>query len=132
MKEYVYKHTTALKGMRQTTSLCTNFMQYMTIKKVYTFPMYTLLASSLFGIFWLAFLFVLCFLGVHVLRLARMGQAYRKQQMEKPPPPPPIEKKEKKEQVEPVYYIVERKRRKKPSFSEPKRIQFPQNTQKRP
>ncbi len=92
--------------------------------------MNTLLLSSVFGIFWLILLFLLCFVGVHVLRLARMGQAYRKEQRQPPTPsqspqptqePPP--KKEESEK-EPVYYIVERKKRVKSTFTQPKQIHF--------
>jgi len=95
---------------------------------MYTFRMNTLLISSAFGIFWLTLLFALCFIGVHVLRLARLGQLYRKQASKTP------EKNEEKtdktteaapEKIpEPIYYIVERKKRVKSNFSEPKQIRF--------
>lgn len=94
---------------------------------MYTFPMQTLLLSSAFGIFWLILLFALCFVGVHVLRLARIGQSYRKQErtVQKDEPV----KEEPKQEAppatsEPVYYIVERKKRVKSSFGEPKQIRF--------
>mgnify|MGYP003302841494 CR=1 FL=1 len=101
--------------------------------------MNTLLLSSTFGIFWLILLFILCFVGVHVLRLARMGQAYRKEQRQSPPPSqtpqtpqkpqtpqPKQEPPEKKEESdkEPIYYIVERKKRVKSTFTPPKQIRF--------
>ena len=90
--------------------------------------MHTLLVSPVLGFVWLTILFILCFLGVHVLRLARIGQSYRKQQKEQPStPPPPTPKKVEEEKPEPVYYIVERKRRTKSALSEPKRIRFSQN-----
>ena len=73
-------------------------------------------------------LFALCFIGVHVLRLARIGQAYRKtlekdEQPDKPKPEPPT-KPSTPPQNEPVYYLVERKKRVKSTLSEPKRIHF--------
>ena len=101
-------------------------------KTVYTFLMNTLLLSAALGIFWLILLFVLCFIGVHVLRLAHMGQLYRKQETQTPEPPKG-EKEEKpasapeappQTQNEPIYYIVERKKRVKSSLGEPKQIRF--------
>ena len=94
---------------------------------MYTFPMNNLLLSSAVGIFWLVFLFALCFLGIHVAKLARLGMSWRKQQRQTPPKPesekkPPPEKKS--DGAEPVYYIVERKKRTKSSFGEPKQIKF--------
>lgn len=92
--------------------------------------MTTLLISSAFGIFWLVLLFVLCFVCVHVLRLARMGQAYRKSERptSQPPPQPTKPNDEKKnsqeKDVAPIYYIVERKKRVKSNYSEPKQIRF--------
>lgn len=97
-----------------------------------------LLVSSFLGILWLALLFVLSFFCVHLYKLAKLGQKYRKEKqaenkkMQNPtstsPAPAPIKKDEEKlspkKQEEPIYYIVERKRKKKPQFSEPKRIQF--------
>ncbi len=97
--------------------------------------MNTLLLSSTFGIFWLVLLFALCFAAVHLIKLARLGNAYRKArrhaQEEKgandnAPTPAPTQREEppQNKEVEPVYYIVERKKRTKSSFSAPKQIRF--------
>lgn len=106
------------------------------------------------GIFWLAFLFILCFAGVHIVRLARMSWQFQKGrgdtavkkapsaddarpretpgQQNGPVQAPPL--KERREtpppqtaqpSPEPVYYIVERKRkRSRDSYSAPKEIKF--------
>ncbi len=87
--------------------------------------MENLLLSATFGIFWLILLFALCFFAVHVLKLARLGQAYRKER--DTPKSEPDEKKAlppQKNEAEPVYYIVERKRRVKSNLGEPKQIKF--------
>ncbi|MBQ8322699.1 MAG: hypothetical protein IJX91_01900 [Clostridia bacterium] len=91
-----------------------------------------LLISSAFGILWLSLIFALCFFFVHLVRLAKFGQTWRKEQTAKsenaekkdPPPAPPEKKAPPKETGEPIYYIVERKRRTKSSFGEPKQIKF--------
>ncbi len=98
-----------------------------------------LLVSSFLGILWLVLLFAFSFFCVHLYKLAKLGQKYRKEKQAEnkktqntptspTPAPAPIKKDEKKlpeqKQGEPIYYIVERKRKKKPQFSEPKRIQF--------
>ena len=75
------------------------------------------------GFFCLLLLFVLCFFGVHLFRLAIIGI----QSLQQPPPPPEAEEKKapSEQPQEPVYYIVERKtRRKNPSYGEPKEIRF--------
>ena len=98
-------------------------MPFLSSAKVcYNARMNNLLISSVVGIVWLILLFLLCFALVHVLRLARLGQAYRKSEntpQAPPPPPPPQEK-----PSEPIYYIVEKKKRLKSSLGEPKRINF--------
>ena len=84
-------------------------------------------ASPALGIVWATLLFILCFLLVHIARLARMGWKYRKTQNapEKPPAPAPEKKAHAEEKPqEPIYYIVEKKRRAKTTFSEPKQIRF--------
>ena len=87
-----------------------------------------LIALPVEGCIWFLFIFLLCFIGVHVLQLARIGWAYKKQTAKKPsppPPPPPKEEKKAPAEQEPIYYIVERKtRRAKPAYAEPKRIHF--------
>ena len=81
------------------------------------------------GFLWLIFLFILCFLCVHLTKLALHGAEI----IRKTPPQAPPEKKEEKQEEkkapaspqEPVYYIVEKKtRRPKSSYSEPKQIRF--------
>lgn len=85
--------------------------------------------NAAIGVVCLTFLFVVCFLFVHIARLVKFGWAFQKQNQ------PPSSKKEepKKEEkspeppksdTEPIYYIVERKRRAKPRFSDPKEIRF--------
>ena len=85
-----------------------------------------LLASPLVGFLWVALLFGFCFLGVHILKLAKIGWDAPKTQAEEPPK---AEKHEEKKAPattqEPIYYIVERKtRRAKSSYTEPKEIRF--------
>ena len=100
----------------------------MTTKKPYTFLMNTLLVSSGLGIVWLVLLFALCFGAVHIAKLAKYGQEYRKQNQNKTqaeaPPPEPNKKAPPPDTREPIYYIVERKRKTISSFSEPKEIRF--------
>ena len=76
------------------------------------------------GFLFLIFLFLFCFLGVHVVKLALIG-------VESLHTIPSTDKtvEEKKAPAErpqePIYYIVERKtRRAKPSYGEPKEIRF--------
>lgn len=78
---------------------------------------------------WFLFLFVFCFFGVHVAKLARLGQAYRSSRKKassvEEKPTPPKEKAPAPQAQEPVYYIVERKqRRSKANYGEPKEIRF--------
>ena len=86
--------------------------------------MNTLLVSSALGFVWLTLLFGLCFLAVHVVRLAQFGRRYQQEKQMPPKPQPTQEKAPPKQEGEPVYYIVEKKRRNKTSYGEPKRIQF--------
>ena len=75
------------------------------------------------GILYLFLTFVICFILVHLVRLAYLGlksvrrKAEPPKEKEKPAPEP------KPKKPEPVYYIVEKKRAKK-SYSAPKEIQF--------
>ena len=73
------------------------------------------------GILYLFLTFVVCFILVHIVKLAYIGLlSVRK----KPEPPEPTPKQDKPQpKPEPVYYIVEKKRAKK-SYSAPKEIQF--------
>ena len=68
------------------------------------------------GILYLFLTFVVCFILVHIIKLAFIGL---KSVKKKPEPP----KKKPAPKPEPVYYIVEKKRTKK-SYSSPKEIQF--------
>ena len=70
------------------------------------------------GILYLFLTFVICFILVHLIKLAYIGLVSTR----KKPEPPQKEKPEPK--PEPVYYIVEKKRPKKASYSSPKEIQF--------
>ena len=96
----------------------------------YTFPMDILLLSlPVRGMLWTITLFLVCFIGTHVLILTRLGWEYQRQDSEKPAEKTEEKQDEKKappaKQAEPIYYIVERKtRRAKPSYGEPKQINF--------
>lgn len=89
---------------------------------------YLLSVSPFIGFLSLSVLLALCFILVHVARLARLGRRYQKQQHQTSTPQetPQAEKQSstEKKSEEPVYYIVERKRRVKSSFTEPKQIRF--------
>ena len=87
---------------------------------------YLLLSTPIQGLLWCIFLFLFCLVGVHIARLAQIGWAYQSQKRKPDAPPPPTEKKAPAEKPqEPIYYIVERKARKaKPTYGEPKPIQF--------
>lgn len=69
------------------------------------------------GILYLFLTFLICFILVHLIKLAYIGLKSVKKKPEAPPEPKPQKK------VEPVYYIVEKKRAKKP-YSNPREIQF--------
>lgn len=97
----------------------------------------TLLITPVAGIFWLIFLFLFCFFGVHIAKLAKLGRKYQRQQdggtkTDKPDEKNVVQKEQNAQQKpsppqsagEPIYYIVERKRRSKSSFSPPKEIKF--------
>ena len=84
-----------------------------------------LISLPMQGFLWLLLLFVFCFLGVHILKLALLGRTAPSKKAS----PPQAEKEEKKTPAEkpqePVYYIVERKtRRAKSTYGEPKEIRF--------
>ena len=78
-----------------------------------------LLAIQWTGCFYAALLLFLCFVAVHIFKLAHIGyRARRNLPAEKPKP-------EKAPDPEPVYYIVEKKKKRaKAEYSEPKRISF--------
>ncbi|MDE6868627.1 MAG: hypothetical protein K2J83_05770 [Clostridia bacterium] len=73
------------------------------------------------GILYLFLTFVICFILVHVVKLAYIGLKSVRKKPEAPKEKPAPEPKPKK--PEPVYYIVEKKKAKK-SYSAPKEIQF--------
>ena len=70
------------------------------------------------GILYLFLTFLVCFILVAVIKLARLGISTLRK------PPAVEEKKPTPPKTEPVYYIVEKKRAKKANYSEPKEIQF--------
>ena len=93
-----------------------------------------LLSAAASGAFWLILLFVVSFLAVHTVRLAKIGWNYQKRHVTPPEKssaekrgseparrdPPAAEK-----PPEPVYYIVERKKRRpRETYSPPKEIKF--------
>ena len=84
-----------------------------------------LLILPIVGLLWGILLFGLCFLGVHILKLARIGLDTQKL----PTTQKETEKKEEEKKApavqEPVYYIVERKtRRAKSTYTQPKEFRF--------
>ena len=88
-----------------------------------------LISLPIKGMLWTILLFLVCFFGTHVIILARLGWEYQQRNAT-----PTVEKSEEKaeekkappeKQAEPIYYIVERKtRRAKPTYGEPKQINF--------
>ena len=73
------------------------------------------------GLLYLFLTFIVCFILVHIIKLAYIGLI----SVRKKPEPPPEPKQEKPQpKPEPVYYIVEKKRARKSTYSEPKEIKF--------
>lgn len=70
------------------------------------------------GILYLFLTFFICFILVHLIKLAYLGIL----SVKKPTEPPKAEEKP-TPKAEPVYYIVEKKRSRK-SYSNPKEIEF--------
>ena len=89
-----------------------------------------LLLSPLGGFATLLFLFIFCFLTVHLFLLAKVGWKARRSEAKKPTQEESNKEKNaptQKPAQEPIYYIVERKRtrtRPKTVYSEPKQIRF--------
>ena len=82
-----------------------------------------LLSLGLQGLFWTLFLLAVCFGGVYIANLARLGWEYKNT----PENPPPKEEKSAPatNTQEPIYYIVENKRRHpKGDYGKPKQIHF--------
>ena len=73
------------------------------------------------GILYLFLTFIVCFILVHIIKLAYIGLLSSRKKPEPPPEPKPEKPQHK---PEPVYYIVEKKRAKKSTYSEPKEIKF--------
>lgn len=91
-------------------------------------------AAPWLGLFGCFILFFLCFVAVHIAKLAKLGwkQTHARAKQEKAVKPTESDKKPQKPPTEeprapePIYYIVERKqRRKKASYDKPKQICFP-------
>ena len=74
----------------------------------------------LIGLLYLFLTFIVCFILVHIIKLAYIGFM----SLRKKPEPPPAPREKPQPKPEPVYYIVEKKRAKKSTYSEPKEIQF--------
>ena len=73
------------------------------------------------GVLYLFLTFAVCFILVHLIKLAYLGLLSLKK---KPEPPKVQPKNEKQSEPEPVYYIVEKKRSRKSSYSTPREIEF--------
>ena len=94
-----------------------------------------LIALGFQGLLWTFLLILLCFGGVYVVGLARLGWEYKTEQAKTPAPPPKSIEKTKEEKKapaeksqEPIYYIVEKKKRRpKTDYGEPKPFQFKEN-----
>ena len=79
--------------------------------------------AMLIGVLYLFLTFVVCFILVHLIKLAYIGFL----SLKKKPEPPKAEPKPKpavKPAPEPVYYIVEKKRSRKSTYSTPREIEF--------
>ena len=75
------------------------------------------------GLLYLFLTFIVCFILVHILKLAYLGLKSSRKKPEPPPEPKPS-KPQHQPKPEPVYYIVEKKRARKSTYSEPKEIKF--------
>ncbi len=86
------------------------------------------LNSAVVGGVFLGLLFIVCFLGVHIVKLARRGyeETLKVKKGEQPQQSAPEqEKKPVQKTPEPVYYIVEKKKKRpKSSYSDPKEFRF--------
>jgi len=70
------------------------------------------------GILYLFLTYLVCFILVHLIKLACIGIKSLKK------PAQSAEEKKPTPKPEPVYYIVEKKRARKSTYSEPKEIKF--------
>lgn len=75
------------------------------------------------GVLYLFLTFIVCFILVHVIKLAYIGLLSLKKKPEPPKEKEP-EKAKPAPKPQPVYYIVEKKRTKKTAYSDPKEIEF--------
>ena len=93
----------------------------MTIAILYNIHMNILMAFPLKGFLLAALLFIICFVGVHLLIFAYVGWETKRKKANKQPE----EEKKPPTEREPIYYIVERKKKRtKSSYGEPKEINF--------
>lgn len=109
--------------MRQKGGKYTKIGRFVTLRTRYNEGMNTLLlASPALGAIWLVVLFIVIFLLVHAVKLARLGLRVQppskppKDEVTAPKEPPKKEETPKKRPARPlgsVYYIVEKKRRTK-------------------
>lgn len=76
------------------------------------------------GILYLFLTFAICFILVHLIKLAYIGLITLKKKPEPPKTEKPAPKPEKKPESQPVYYIVEKKRSRKSTYSAPQEIEF--------
>lgn len=76
------------------------------------------------GILYLFLTFAVCFILVHLIKLAYLGLMSIKKKPEPPKEVKPEPKPERRSEPEPVYYIVEKKRSRKSSYSAPQEIEF--------
>lgn len=85
-----------------------------------------LLAAGIDGFFHLLFLLIFCFVGTHLILLARIGWLHQtKQEKNADDEPKNAENKAPAPSQEPIYYIVERKtKRAKSSYGTPKQFRF--------
>ena len=87
-----------------------------------------LMSIPIKGMLFTILLFLVCFVGIHVIILARLGweyQSHKEKAVKKPVEKPKEEEKKPLVEKEPIYYIVERKtKRAKTSYGEPKQIHF--------
>lgn len=85
-----------------------------------------LLTVGIDGFFHLLFLLIFCFVGTHLILLARIGWLHQtKQETKVNDEPENAENKAPAKPQEPIYYIVERKtKRAKSSYGEPKQFRF--------
>lgn len=75
----------------------------------------------LIGILYLFLTFAVCFILIHIIKLAYIGFLSVRKKTERQPEPKTEQPQPK---IEPVYYIVEKRRARKSVYSEPKEIKF--------